>query len=260
MWPGGSPTAVNGAAGLTIVALIIAALYVGRDLLMPLALAGILSFILAPLLRRLTDWGVPRGLAVAVVITAVVSAVTAGATLAGREAAQLVEDVPRYESTLRDKARFMHSMFGTPGIWQRAVETLRNVEQEVRNPETEAKPLKIEVAQNSDWSIAVLLDFTRSTLPSLATGGLALLFTIFILLQYGDLRDRAVRLMGVREIGRSTQALNEAGSDLAQFFLLQASLNASFGIVVGIALWAIGIPSSGLWGALAAIMRFVPFI
>jgi predicted PurR-regulated permease PerM len=260
MWPGGSPTAVNGAAGLTIVALIIAALYVGRDLLIPLALAGILSFILAPLLRRLTDWGVPRGIAVAIVIAAVVGAITAGATLAGREVALLVEDVPRYESTLRDKGRFMHSLFGTPGIWQRAAETLRNVEQEVRNPETETKPLKIEVAQDSDWPITVLLDFTRSALPSLATAGLALLFTIFILLQYGDLRDRAVRLMGVHEIGRSTQALNEAGSDLAQFFLLQASLNASFGIVVGIALWAIGIPSSGLWGALAAIMRFIPYI
>src|SRR6516162_1402237 len=223
MWPGGSPTAVNGAAGLTIVALIIAALYVGRDLLIPLALAGILSFILVPLLRRLTDWGVPRGLAVAVVITAVVSAVTAGATLAGREVAQLVEDVPRYESTLRDKARFMHSLFGTSGIWQRAAETLRNVEQEVRDPETEAKPLKIEVAQNSDGSIAVLLDLTRSTLPSIQTAAVALLFTIFILLQYSDLRDRTVRLMGTGDIGRSTQALSEAGADLAHFFLLQAS-------------------------------------
>ena len=260
MWPGGSPTAVNGAAGLTIVALVIAGLYTGRDLLIPLALAGILSFILAPLLRRLVDWGVPRGLAVAVIIFAVVAGLTGGITLAGREVAQLVEDVPHYESTLRDKARFMHSLFGTPGIWQRAAETLHNVEQEVRDPDTEAKPLKIEVAQNSDWPIGLLLDFTRSMLPSLASAGLALLFTIFILLQHGDLRDRAVRLMGTQEIGRSTQALNEAGSDLAQFFLLQASLNASFGIVVGIALWAIGIPSSGLWGALAAIMRFVPYV
>jgi predicted PurR-regulated permease PerM len=129
----------------------------------------------------------------------------------------------------------------------------------VRDPETEVKPLKIEVAQSSDWPIAAFLDFTRSTLPSLATAGLAPLFTIFILLQYGDLRDRAVRLMGVREIGRSTQAVSEAGSDLAWFFRLQASLNASFGFVVGIALWAIGIPSSGLWGAIAAIMRFVPY-
>jgi predicted PurR-regulated permease PerM len=260
MWPGGSPTAVNSAAGLIIVALIIAALYVGRDLLIPLALAGILSFILAPLLRRLTDGGVPRGLAVALVIIAMVAALTGGITLAGREVAQLVEEVPHYESTLRDKARFVHSLFGGPGIWQRAAETLRNVEQEVRDPETEAKPLKIEVAQNSDRPIALLLDFTRSTLPSLETAGLAVLFTIFILLQYGDLRDRTVRLMGVREIGRSTQALSEAGSDLAQFFFLQASLNAAFGIVVGIALWAIGIPSSGLWGAIAALMRFVPYI
>src|ERR1700682_248200 len=86
--------------------------------------------------------------------------------------------------------------------------------------------------------LGVLLEYGRSTLPSLETAGLALLFTIFILLQYGDLRDRAVRLMGIGEIGRSTQALNEAGSDLAQFFLLQASLNASFGLLVGLALWA----------------------
>jgi predicted PurR-regulated permease PerM len=260
MWPGGSPTAVNGAAGLTIVALIIAALYFGRDLLIPLAVAGILSFILAPLLRRLTNWGLPRGAAVAIVIAAVVAALTAGVTLAGRQVAALIEDVPRYELNLRDKASFVHSFFGAPGTWQRAVETLQRVAEEVRNPGTDGEPLKIEVAQNSSQPIAVLLSFTRSTLPSLATAGLALLFTIFILLQYSDLRERAVRLMGAKEIGRSTQALTEAGSDLARFFLLQASLNASFGAVVGLALWAIGLPSAGLYGAIAAFMRFIPYV
>src|SRR6202043_3776331 len=141
------------------------------------------------------------------------------------------------ELNLRDKARFVHSFLGAPGIWQRAVETLQRVAEEVRNPGTDGEPVKIEVAPNSRQPIAVLLSFTRSTLPSLATAGLALLFTIFILLQYSDLRERAVRLMGAKEIGRSTQALTEAGSDLARFFLLQASLNASFGAVVGIALW-----------------------
>src|SRR5712691_2302765 len=137
MWPGGSPTAVNGAAGLTIVALIIAALYVGRDLLIPLALAGILSFILAPLVRRLTDWRVPRGLAVALVIAAVVAALSGSMTLAGREVAQVIEDLPRYELNLREKARFVHSFFGGTGIWRRAADTLRRVEQEVRDPETD---------------------------------------------------------------------------------------------------------------------------
>ena len=190
MWPGGSPTAVNGAAGLTVVALIIAALYFGRDLLIPLAVAGILSFILAPLLRRLTNGGLPRGPAVALVIAAVVAALTTGVTLAGRQVAALIEDVPRYELNLRDKARFVHSFFGTPGTWQRAVDTLQRVAEEVRNPGTDGEPLRIEVAQNSSQPIAILLSFTRSTLPTLATTGLALLFTIFILLQYSDLRER----------------------------------------------------------------------
>jgi predicted PurR-regulated permease PerM len=66
--------------------------------------------------------------------------------------------------------------------------------------------------------------------------------------------------MGGAEIGRSTQALNDAGSDLAHFLLLQAGLNVSFGLVIGVALWIIGIPSAGLWGAMAALMRFVPYV
>jgi AI-2E family transporter len=81
-----------------------------------------------------------------------------------------------------------------------------------------------------------------------------------MLLQYRDLRDRALRLMGTAEIGRSTQAFNAAGSDLAHFFLLQTGLNASFGVFVGLALWAIGVPSPALWGAIAAVMRFVPYV
>lgn len=259
MWPGGSTSAVvNGAAGLHIAVLSIAVLYVGRDLFIPLALAGILSFILFPLVRRLTHWGFPPGLAVTLVFTTLVAALLGSITLAGREVAQLLEEVPRHETNLREKARYLHSFIGGTGIWQRAIGTLRNVEQEVRDPEIESQPLKIEVAQ--DRPIAVFMEYTRSTLPSIATAGLALVVTIFMLLQYGELRDRVVRLMGVHEIGRSTQALNEAGSDLAHFFLLQASLNASFGIVVGVALWAIGVPSPGLWGAMAALMRFVPYV
>jgi predicted PurR-regulated permease PerM len=259
MWSGGSPSAVvNGAAGLIIAALLIAALYVGRDLLIPLALAGILSFILFPLVRRLIHWGVPQGLAVSVVITALVVALLGSITLGGHQVAQLLEEVPRHETNLREKARYLHSLVGGTGIWQRAINTLRNIEEEVRDPETESKPLKIEVAQ--DRTMAVFLEYTRSTLPSIATAGLTLVVTIFMLLQYGDLRDRAVRLMGASEIGRSTQALTEAGYDLAHFFLLQASLNASFGILVGVALWLIGIPSPGLWGATAALMRFVPYV
>ena len=68
MWPGSSPSAVvNGAAGMIIAALVVAALYAGRDLFMPLALAGLLGFVLAPLVRRLMNWGLPNGLSVVLV-------------------------------------------------------------------------------------------------------------------------------------------------------------------------------------------------
>jgi predicted PurR-regulated permease PerM len=259
LWPGTSSTpVVNGAAALTIAALVIVGLYGGRDLLIPLALAGLLSFILFPLVRRLINWGLPQGLAVTLVMTVLIAVVLGGVTFAGHQVAQLLEELPQHEMNLREKARHVHSLLGGTGIWQRAIGTLRNVEQEVHDPETEGKPLKIEVAP--DRSLSVFLEYTRSTLPSIATAGLSLVMTIFILLQYGELRDRVVRLMGVSEIGRSTQALNEAGYDLAYFLLLQTGLNVSFGVFIAAALWLIGIPSPGLWGAIAALMRFVPYV
>jgi predicted PurR-regulated permease PerM len=259
MWPGASPSAiVNGAAGMIIAALLVAGLYAGRELLIPLAAAGILSFVLAPLVRRLIGWGLPDGASVAAVIVVVLGVLFAGATVTGRQVTQLLEELPSHEANLRDKARFVQLELGGSGIWQRAVATIRNIEEEVRDPQTEAKPLTIEVAPGSNW--LTVFEYTRLSAPSLATAGLTLLLTIFILLQYRDLRDRAVRLMGIAEIGRSTQAFNEAGDDLAHFFLLQSGLNAGFGILVGLALWAIGIPSPALWGVIAAVMRFVPYV
>jgi predicted PurR-regulated permease PerM len=261
MWPGASPSAVvNGAAGMIIGALLISALYAGRDLLIPLALAGLLSFVLAPLVRRLDHWGLPNGLSVALVVTVLLGIVVAGVTVTGRQVAQLLEELPTHEANLRDKARFVHLEFGGPGIWQRAAATIRSVEQEVRDPQTESRPMKIEVAQESERPWMTVFEYTRQSVPSLVTAALTLLLTIFMLLQYRDLRDRAVRLMGTAEMGRSMQAFNEAGADLAHFLLLQSGLNAGFGAFIGLALWAIGVPSPALWGALAAVLRFIPYV
>jgi predicted PurR-regulated permease PerM len=150
MWPGSSPSAVvNGAAGMIIAALVVVALYAGRDLFMPLALAGLLGFVLAPPVRRLTNWGLPNGLSVAVVIVLLLSSLFAGATVVGRQLTQLLEDLPTHEANLREKAQFLQFELGGTGIWQRAVATVRRIEEEVRNPQAD-KPLKIEVAQRTD--------------------------------------------------------------------------------------------------------------
>jgi predicted PurR-regulated permease PerM len=260
MWPGSSPSAiVNGAAGMIIAALLITGLYEGRDLLIPLALAGLLSFILAPLVHRLEYWGAPTAPAVALVLVTLLGLMAGGAVIIGHEVAQLLEELPKHEANLRDKVRFVQTQFGGEGIWQRAAATVENIEQEVREPQAAKKPVTVEVAQGGS-TVTTLMEYTRASVPSLVTGFLALLLTVFILLQYRDLRDRAVRLMGTAEMGRSTEALNDAGTDVAHFLLLQTIVNGSFGLITGIALWLIGIPSPALWGAMAAVMRFVPYV
>src|ERR1700677_1990771 len=101
MWPGASPSAVvNGAAAMIIAALCIAALYVGRELLIPFALAGLLSFVLAPPVRGLVKWGLPHALSVAIVVASLLAALLAGGAIAGRQVTPLLEDLPRHEAHL----------------------------------------------------------------------------------------------------------------------------------------------------------------
>jgi predicted PurR-regulated permease PerM len=260
MWPGSSPSAVvNGAAGMIIAALAVAALYTGRDLLMPLALAGLLGFILAPLVSRLTNWGLPNGLSVALVIILLLASLFAGATVVGRQLTKLLEDLPTHEANLRDKARFVHFELGGTGIWQRAAATVRKIDEEVRDPQTD-KPLKIELAQGTNDLWTTIFEYTRMSAPSLMSAALVLLLTIFMLLQYRDLRDRMVRLMGTAEMGRSIQAFDEASANLAHYLLLQSGVNASFGVFVALSLWGIGVPSPILWGTMTAVLRFVPYV
>jgi predicted PurR-regulated permease PerM len=187
-----------------------------------LALAGLLGFVLAPLVRRLTNWGLPNGLSVALVIVLLLGSLSAGGMVVGRQLTQLLEDLPAHEANLRDKARFVQFELGGTGIWQRAVATVRRIEEEVRDPQAD-RPLKNEVAQGTEDPLMTIFEYTRVSVPSLMSAVLVLLLTIFILLQYRDLRDRMVRLMGTAEMGRSTQAFDEASVNLGHYLLLQST-------------------------------------
>ena len=94
----------------------------------------------------------------------------------------------------------------------------------------------------------------------LATTGIIIIFVVFILLQQQDLRNRLIRLAGSHDLQRTTAAMDEAGQRLSRLFLMQLALNAAFGLIIGLGLWAIGVPSAPLWGILARVLRFVPYI
>jgi predicted PurR-regulated permease PerM len=261
MWVGASSSnAVNAAAALTIAALVIAALVLARDFMLPLALAALLSFALQPAVGWLEDYKLPRPIAVAlVVLTLIATTVAAGAFLA-KEVTGFAAELPRYQENLRTKIKDAAGTLGSGGVWRTATEVLRNVGGELTERPKGGEPVKVEVQNEESSPFMVFAKYLQLSISPLTSAALVLLFTVFILLQYHDLRDRIVRVMGPTEIGRSAQALNDAALELAHFFRLQAGLNLSFGIVIGLCLWAIGLPNAPLWGAIAAIMRFVPYI
>jgi hypothetical protein len=128
------------------------------------------------------------------------------------------------------------------------------------NPKAAPKPVPVEVRQPDPGALESLQSLISPLLHPLATTGIIVIFVIFILLKREDLRNRLIRLAGSHDLQRTTAALDDAASRLSRLFLIQLLLNGSFGIIIGTGLWLIGIPSAILWGILAAVLRFVPYV
>jgi predicted PurR-regulated permease PerM len=120
--------------------------------------------------------------------------------------------------------------------------------------------IRVEVRQPETKGLESIANLVRPLLSPLTTTALVILFLMFILLQREDIRDRLLRLAGTADLQRSTAALDDAAARLSRFFLIQTTLNAGFGVVIGTGLWLIGVPNAVLWGILAGLMRFVPFV
>ncbi len=119
-------------------------------------------------------------------------------------------------------------------------------------------PVPVEVRQPG--ALESLRTLIAPLVHPLATTGIIIIFVIFILLQREDLRNRLIRLAGSYDLQRTTAALDDAAGRLSRLFLTQLVLNSAFGVVIGIGLWLIGTPSAILWGILATVLRFVPYI
>ncbi len=258
------------ANGLLIAAFIIAGLYFGRAVFQPLAMATLLSLILTPVILRLRAWGLGRVLSVLLTVLVALSALGALGYNMSVQIADLADDLPRYEANLRQKARALQGADLSAGALNEASGTLERLQKEIttleqlshsqrESPPVE-KPLLVEVRTPEPGILESYRSLVEPLISPLATTGLVIMFLIFILLQREDLRDRVLRLAGTRDLQRTTTAMNDAAVRLSHFFLLQTTVNASFGLLVGVGLWIIGVPSPVLWGILAALMRFVPYI
>jgi len=258
---------------LAVATLAIAALYVGREIFVPVALAVLLSFVLAPFATQLQRWKLPKTLSVFVVVFLGFSVIFSMGGLMVSQASRLAGDLPSYQQTLRDKIESIRGLTGGSGTLERASNVLKELKTELQNSEAGNsptpgnllrqpgdKPIPVEVKQPDPGALTTLVAIIAPLLSPLTTTGIVVIFVVFILLQRQDLRNRFVRLAGSQDIQRTTAALDEAGIRLSKLFLTQIAFNAIFGLAIGVGLELIGVPSAPLWGLIAMIMRFVPYI
>lgn len=263
----------NGVANVVIGAFVISALYFGREVFVPVALAILFSFVLAPLVKGLQRLRVPRALAVfAIVLIAFATLAILTMAMVG-QATQLASDLPTYQSTIRAKIAALKGSGPESGVLSRAADVLQDLGKELDRPKAapdarneapgparDARPIPVEVHQPEPGAIQTLQAFLSPLIHPLTTTGIVLIFVIFILLQREDLRNRFIRLTGTHDLQKTTAAFDDAAKRLSRLFLTQLIVNAGFGVVIGCGLWAIGLPSALLWGILAAILRFIPYI
>jgi len=259
---------------LLIGALVVAALYFTREILVPIALAVLLSFVLSPLVRALQRMKLPRSIAVLGAVSLAMAIALSLAAMVMIEVNQLANDLPRYQSTLGEKIHNLRDRAGSVGVLKNASSLLKNLDRELKSPgsgdEQTARPslsdgpakapIPVEVHQPDPGASEALIAMLRPLAVPFTTTGIVVIFLIFFLFQREDLRDRFIRLLGSEDLERTTAALDDAAQRLGRLFLTQLVLNATFGVVIGLGLAVIGVPSAPLWGLLAMVLRFVPYI
>ena len=268
------PSTPNPTATIALTTFVIGALYFGREMFIPLALAVLLSFALSPIVVALRRFRVPRAPAVLLVVILAFTVIATLGTVMGRQMAELAAELPRYEVTLRTKIQGLQGPPGAPaGVIERATEALEGLSRELerkqpdkqttpseRSSETESKPIPVEIHNPPPKPLEYYHNLISPLLEPLARTGLVVLLVGFILMQREDLRDRFIRLFGGDDFERTTTAMTDAAERLSRLFLTLTVMNIVYGAAMGIALWVIGIPNPILWGILAGLMRYVPYI
>nr|WP_182312463.1 AI-2E family transporter [Comamonas testosteroni] len=246
--------------GLMIASIVILALYFGRDLLIPLALAMLFGFLLDPAVSRLKRWGLPRMASAIVVVAFALAALGGLGMYLGSQVQQLSADLPTYQSTIRDKLRSLRKSANMPSAWDGVFKTYNTVEKEIASVDSaRARVQKVEVQTPDSKPTTRMLQWLGRIAEPVTTAGIVLLFVILILLDRDDLRDRLLRLVG-GNLNLATDALDEASQRIGKYLRMQFIVNVSYGVPLAMGLLLIGVPGAILWGVLGAIMRFVPYV
>ena len=260
-----SPTSLVTAARLASFAIFCGLLFWAQVVLIPIALAALVTFLMSPLVTRLDRWGLPRLVAVIIVAGGVTGMIGGLAYVVAGELTELAEELPEHQDNIREKIRDLRTMM-RGGTLESVQDTIKDISEDVeREAETQARaegddqdqePVRVAIEPAGQIDIR----FVNPVLQIVATAGLTMLLSIFMLIKREDLRNRLVSLAGQASLAVTTKAFSEAGQRISRYLLMQFVINATMGLSVGIGLYFIGVPYSALWGLAAAVLRYIPYL
>ena len=257
---------VKSAWMLGSIAVVVAALYLAKGVLVPLTLAVLLSFLLSPA----CDWLERRrlGRIPAVLLTAILGFAVLGivAWMAVVQMTALAPKMPEYQDNLQAKLHSVNDYFIV--VLSKATRTAGDIGQNLPQAEqakappqgTVERPFAVRVLSLPLSPLQVLGGTFGTLIEGLGAAGIVIVLVIFFLIRREDLRDRFIRLVGKGHVTVTTQMLEDAAKRVSRFLSMLFLINLTFGIAAGIGLYLIGIPNAILWGILAATLRFVPYV
>jgi predicted PurR-regulated permease PerM len=264
--------------GILVLVGVIAALYFTREILIPLAFALTLTFLLTPVVLFLERLRLGRTLSV---LAAMLGSIAVAGGIGWIIASQLIDvanQLPQYRENIEAKVSAFHvpvtgqlghaaasvqeivTELGKPSVPAAPTSPLGPKPKPSTPPSQPAEPTPVQVVQTPSTGWERLRDMGAAILAPLGRAGMVVIFTIFMLLKREDFRNRLLRLAGLSQLNLMTQALHDAGNRVTRYLRLQFLVNAVFGILFGCGLYWIGVPYAALWGVVAGILRIVPYI
>jgi predicted PurR-regulated permease PerM len=242
---------------------VLALLYAGRDVLQPIALAGFTSLVVSPLVRYLQRLGLGRLPSLLTSLAIVGACVACTGAILATQLVSLGAELPRYHDAIRHKAEQVRELAQRPFAHvQASLDAIAPLGPDRAALDFAAREEggQRQAPAGAQASGAWLSHWLALAWGPVGEGGVVLVLLLFILLEQESLQDRLIRLAGQREISRTIGALGDAARGVSRFFFCQFLVNTGFGLASGLALWLVGLPHALLWGTLAAMLRFVPYI
>ncbi len=252
------PGQIPGWIFLPAIVLVVAILYWAREILVPIAIALLLTFVLNPVVNGLERLGLRRVFAVGISAALAFSLLLGAGWVVTRQIAGLANELPQYRRNIREKITDLRAL-KRGGALEKMEQTVDEVKSELKKTK-ETPPRQVIVAAEEDsvfWPIPLA---TGPMVERIAAAGLSIALVIFMLIQREELRNRLIRILGYSRLTVTTKALEEAGQRISHYLLAQLLINSGFGIAVGVMLLLLGVPYALLWGFLAILLRFIPYI